>query len=94
MPTGDPPCCCRRETFTQAFPPTMPPALRDYFAAVALGGMLAADGNDPRWTGRDTGPECQAGGGKWLDPAGVAKQAYEIADAMLKVRSGNHTEDE
>lgn len=57
--------------------------LRDWFAGQALAGMLAADGNDPRWIGRDTNPEYQIGGGKWIDPRGVAMQAYEIADSMI-----------
>jgi len=67
--------------------PTIPGmSLRDWFAGQALAGMLSADGNDPRWTGRDTSTEYQQGGGKWIDPMGVARQAYEIADAMLKAR--------
>lgn len=61
-------------------------SLWDYFAGQALIGLLAADGNDPRWTGKDTGPEYQRGGGKWLDPSGVSMQAADIADAVLKVR--------
>lgn len=61
--------------------------LLDYMAGQALAGMLAADGNDPRWTGKDTSPEYQPGGGKWLDPSGVAAQSYDIADAMLAERA-------
>lgn len=60
---------------------------RDYYAAIALQGMLSADGNDPRWIGKDTGPEFQRGGGKWLDPLGVALQAFEIGEAMVLVGS-------
>jgi hypothetical protein len=68
-------------------------SLRDYFAAAALQGMLSADGNDPRWTGKDTGPEHQRGGGKWLDPHGVSQQAYDIADSMLRERERTPTDE-
>lgn len=60
--------------------------VRDKIAIGALQGMISADGNDPRWVAPDTGPEFQKGGGKWMDPQGVALQAYEIADAMIFVR--------
>lgn len=86
MPTPSRPPGNRPPTLTATAPDGFPGTLRDYFAGLALSGMLAADGNDPRWTGRDTGPECHRGGGKWLDPAGVSEQAYEIADAMLAAR--------
>ncbi len=60
--------------------------LRDQFATAAMQGMLSADGNDPRWIAKDCGPDSQPGGGKWLDPKGVARQAYAVADAMLAAR--------
>lgn len=59
-------------------------SLRDYLAAAALQGMLAADGNGPRWVAESANE--QPGGGKWLEPDGLSKQAYLIADAMLKAR--------
>lgn len=59
-------------------------SLRVWIATMAMQGMLSADGNDPRWSGKDTGPEYQRGGGKWLDPQGLARQSFEIADAMIK----------
>lgn len=63
-------------------------SLRDRFAIAALQGMLAADcsHSGPRWVGAGTDERYQQGGGKWLDPAGVSRQAYEIADAMLEAR--------
>lgn len=72
------------DTATTPFVRSM--TLRDWFAGMALSGMLGADGNDPRWTGRDVSAEYQRGGGKWIDPNGVAQQSYEIADAMLSAR--------
>ncbi len=63
----------------------LPRDARFQAAIAALNGMLAADGNDPRWTGRDPSPEYQRGGGKWIDPIGVAQQAVEIADALISV---------
>jgi len=48
--------------------------------------MLAADAalSGPRWSGPGAGEDYQRGGGKWVNPKGVAKQAFDIADAMLK----------
>ena len=62
--------------------------LRDYFAAKALAGMLAADSSfsGPRWSPTGTSRDYQPGGGKWLDPEGAASQAYAVADAMLVQR--------
>lgn len=59
---------------------------RRLYAAAALQGMLAADAalSGPRWSGPGAGEDYQRGGGKWVNPKGVAKQAFEIADAMLK----------
>ena len=59
------------------------PDRRERIATAVLSGMLAADGNDPRWTGKDAGPDYQRGGGKWLNPGGVARQAVDIADALI-----------
>lgn len=62
-------------------------SLRDYFAAKAMAGMLAADagfGSGPRRSPLD--PLEQPGGGKWIEPDGVARQSYAIADAMLVAR--------
>lgn len=50
--------------------------LRDNFAASALTGMLA---HTKRYMQRDGDPE------NWHDA--IAKEAYEIADAMIRVRS-------
>lgn len=63
-------------------------SLRDWFAGMALQGMLAADSSysGPRWSGVGTDERYQRGGGKWVDPAGVSRQAYEIADAILAAR--------
>ena len=60
-------------------------SVRDCFATLAACGMLGADGNDgPRWIAKDALE--QVGGGKWLEPNGLARQAYAIADAMLAER--------
>lgn len=48
-------------------------SLRDYFAARAMQGMVMAVGLD--------GHEAE------VDPTGVAKDSYAMADAMLKARS-------
>lgn len=50
--------------------------LRDYFAAKALPALCADYRDGARQTGFDHG---------WMD--GVAMDAYEMADAMLKARS-------
>jgi len=49
-------------------------SLRDYFAAVALQGLIAA------------GDSRAASDGTWTFPQLRAKVAYEYADAMLKER--------
>lgn len=59
----------------------------DYMAGQALMGMLAADGNNPRWVPREAkDPESQPGGGKWMEPTGLSRQAYAIALAMMQTR--------
>ena len=50
--------------------------IRDYFAAAALQGMMAAG---DKWSWRDTDAEPA--------PSAVANEAYAIADAMIKERS-------
>ncbi len=51
-------------------------SLRDYFAAMAMQGMLAYSPTDP--PNGDYHTNCT--------PANLAAQAYEYADAMLKAR--------
>lgn len=50
---------------------TQPSELRDYFAAMALVGLLAYQGE----------------GGHQMDAQSAARQAYEYADAMMKEKS-------
>lgn len=52
--------------------------LRDYFAAKAMQGLLAAG---DKWSWRDTDEEPA--------PVSVATTAYELADAMLNERAKN-----
>ena len=48
-------------------------SLRDYFAAKAIIGFTSATNQDGDWTGWDLAKE-------------IAREAYNIADAMLKER--------
>lgn len=50
--------------------------LRDYFAAKAMQGMLATDGET----------------NGYYEPAMVAEKAYQVADAMLQARTDERSE--
>jgi hypothetical protein len=54
-------------------------SLRDYFAAHAMQGWIAAAG-----VKREDGKEL------WAKDESVAKHAYAVADAMLKAREASH----
>lgn len=63
------------QTFEQNFGHEAGMTLRDYFAAKAMQGLMTACDNDGTWTATGISDE-------------VAKNAYEVADAMLAARGG------
>ena len=68
------------ESNCQCFSPGL--SIRAYMATHIASGMLAADAHGyPRWS-----PEsalAHPGGGKWLEPDGLANQAVLITDALI-----------
>lgn len=60
-------------------------SLRDYFAGIALQGLLAADGLSGIHEKEHHGSVIR--GPRWHEPESIANTAFELADAMLAERN-------